>query len=345
MSFNQVKTRRIKFGFTLVELLVVIAIIGILVGLLLPAVQSAREAARRMQCSNNLKQFGLGLLNYESTYKALPVAIWSSNPRKSEPSRYDDDGYGWQVSNLPFMEQTNLYNRLATGPMPLGTPGAMEIYWQNNGAPASGFIIPGGDTRLPYTTCPSSAMPLVVPQTFVIPGASAATAAAEPWATGYGVTSYKTCGGSQRGDFGIMHKLWETPTGRKLAEITDGLSNTCMVAESVYVTGGTSTRWGGSATPASPGTVQDWPVWIGGVGSDEGVRTNGRFSAPINAATNPNQMFLAIDDDSAFSYHTGGAQFAFADGSVHFISASVENTTYSNLHDINDGQPLGQWGQ
>ncbi len=340
------KPKQVKSGFTLVELLVVIAIIGILVGLLLPAVQAAREAARRMQCSNNLKQYGLGLLNYESTYKALPLAIWTSNPRKGEPSSYDDDGYGWQVSILPFLEQTNLFNRLASGPMPLGTPGAMEIYWRNNGAPATGFIVPGGDTRLPYATCPSSAMPQVVPQLFTIPGASVATAASEVWATGYGVTSYKTGGGSQRGDFGILHKLWETPGGgRRLQDVTDGLSNTCMIVESVYVTGNTPVKWGGSATPTNPGTVQDWPVWIGGVGSDEGVRTNGRYSAPINAATNPNQMFLAINDDSAFSYHTGGAQFAFADGSVHFISENIENTTYSNIHDISDGQPLGQWGQ
>ncbi len=122
--------KKLLSGFTLVELLVVIAIIGILVGLLLPAVQSAREAARRMQCSNNLKQFGLAILNYESSYKAVPVAIWSSNPLKGEPGAYDDDGYGWQTSILPFMEQTALYNQLASGPMPLGTPGALELYWR-----------------------------------------------------------------------------------------------------------------------------------------------------------------------------------------------------------------------
>jgi prepilin-type N-terminal cleavage/methylation domain-containing protein/prepilin-type processing-associated H-X9-DG protein len=337
-----------KEGFTLVELLVVIAIIGILVGLLLPAVQSAREAARRMQCSNNLKQYGLGLLNYESAYKALPVAIWTSNPRKGEPSSFDDDGYGWQTSILPFLEQTNLYNRIASGPMPLGTPGALELYWRRNGAPAKGFIIPGGDARLPYCRCPSSAMPEIVPQTFAIPGAAAATRANITWSIGYAVTSYKTCGGSENslggGDFGIMHKLWETPNGRKLGDITDGLSNTCMIAESVYVTGATSTKWGGSATPTNPGNVQDWPIWLGAPGDDETTRINGRFSAPINAATNPNQMFLAIDDDSAFSYHTGGAQFVFADGSVHFISESIDNKTYSYLHDIRDGQPLGNWG-
>ncbi len=336
--------KKLLSGFTLVELLVVIAIIGILVGLLLPAVQSAREAARRMQCSNNLKQFGLAILNYESSYKAVPVAIWSSNPLKGEPGAYDDDGYGWQTSILPFMEQTALYNQLASGPMPLGTPGALELYWRNNGTPATGFPIPGGATLLPFTRCPSSTLPSIVPQLFTIPGASVATAQANVWATGYATTDYKACGGSERGDFGVMHKLWETPGGRRLRDVTDGTSNTCMIAESSIVTGSTPTKWGGSATPTSPGAVQDWPVWLGSPGDDESTRINGRYSSPINAATNMNQMFQAINDDSAASYHTGGAQFVFVDGSVHFISENVVNTVYTRLHDISDGEPLGDWG-
>jgi prepilin-type N-terminal cleavage/methylation domain-containing protein len=338
------RTNGYKTGFTLVELLVVIAIIGILVGLLLPAVQAAREAARRMQCSNNLKQYGLALHNYESAHKAIPVGIWGSNPQKGEPRGYDDDGFGWQTSILPFMEQTALYSRLSTGPMPLGTPGALEIYWRANGAPAIGFPIPGGETILPFAKCPSSSLPPIVPATFLIPGATLATPLSQGWAAGYASTDYKTCGGSQRGDFGMLHKLWETPNGRKFRDVTDGLSNTCMIAESSIVTGARSTKWGGSATPSNPGNVEDWPVWIGGAGSDEGIRTNGRYSAPINAATNMNQMFLAINDDSAASFHVGGAQFAFGDGSVHFISENLANTVYSNLHDISDGQPLGDWG-
>ena len=97
-----------KSGFTLVELLVVIAIIGILVGLLLPAVQAAREAARRMQCSNNLKQLGLAMLNYESSHKAFP----SNNPlvvRPGDGLRYVQGP--WTVAILPFMEQGNVYNQ------------------------------------------------------------------------------------------------------------------------------------------------------------------------------------------------------------------------------------------
>ncbi len=92
-------------GFTLVELLVVIAIIGILVGLLLPAVQAAREAARRMQCSNNLKQIGLAMHNYESSYRRLPSGFVSLG-------RTGSPGWGWGAALLPFMEQSSIYNNI-----------------------------------------------------------------------------------------------------------------------------------------------------------------------------------------------------------------------------------------
>src|SRR5580765_1957268 len=93
-------------GFTLVERLVVIAIIGVLVALLLPAVQSAREAARRNQCANNLKQQGIALHNYEDTFKKLPSALMGGI------STCNDDGFGWAVAILPFAEQQALYNQI-----------------------------------------------------------------------------------------------------------------------------------------------------------------------------------------------------------------------------------------
>jgi prepilin-type N-terminal cleavage/methylation domain-containing protein len=93
-------------GFTLVELLVVIAIIGILVGLLLPAVQAAREAARRMQCSNNLKQIGLAAHNYESSMKVLPSGYVRTN---------NQEGWGWAALLLPYTEQGSLYEQLVVG--------------------------------------------------------------------------------------------------------------------------------------------------------------------------------------------------------------------------------------
>ncbi len=115
--------RKKQPGFTLVELLVVIAIIGILVGLLLPAVQQAREAARRMQCSNNLKQLGLANLNYESTHKKFPIGFLdvrqTGNPLK-------DGGWSWATALLPYIEQSAIYNRFDLNFHPYGTVGTVS---------------------------------------------------------------------------------------------------------------------------------------------------------------------------------------------------------------------------
>lgn len=113
MVNSQVRSRRC-LGFTLVELLVVIAIIGILVGLLLPAVQAAREAARRMQCSNNFKQLGLAVHNYESAYRRLPSG-WISSSADGDP------GWGWSAALLPFMEGNTIHQQIDAR-LPIAAP-------------------------------------------------------------------------------------------------------------------------------------------------------------------------------------------------------------------------------
>lgn len=344
------RTQETRGAFTLVELLVVIAIIGILVGLLLPAVQAAREAARRMSCQNNLKQIGLAIHNYESAYKRIPAAIMGSNPRLGQPRAYDDDGYGWLVAILPYIEQTSLYNQLDAN-LTIGTPGAIEIWWQANG---DGNVIPGGASIIPAYVCPSDAMPSIVPPRYRIPGSRRTYPVEHEQAIGYARTSYKTAGGSCYGDDGAMHKLWEHindngATGRKFRDFTDGLSNSLLAVESTYVTSGSGLRGAPGPWPLNPEDFtsdtepEDWAVWIGGAGTDEGVRTNGRTNSPINCRCSPSTMVSAVNDDCAFSFHPGGAQFTMADGSVHFITENLDSQTYCNMHSIRDGQVLGTW--
>jgi prepilin-type N-terminal cleavage/methylation domain-containing protein/prepilin-type processing-associated H-X9-DG protein len=325
-------------GFTLIELLVVIAIIAVLIALLLPAVQQAREAARRSQCQNNLKQMGLALHNYESTYGRLPMAIISDQCNGlawGGSTAYDDDGFNWTASILPYIDQAPVYMKLTTSSW-WGVFGATEKYSVSVGSPATGAVIPGCETPLAVFKCPSSIMPTFVPATFLVPGNTVSGTTSTAWAIGWPITDYKACGGSEYGDDGIMHKNCEFPGGHKFADVVDGLSNVVLLAESSQVTTDTNPALGGSK-------VQDWPTLYATCGDDEMTRINGRLSAPINNGVSLNRMAASINDDAAFSAHIGGAQFVFADGSVHFISENISILTYRDLHSIKDGNPIGSY--
>jgi prepilin-type N-terminal cleavage/methylation domain-containing protein len=324
------KTRNVRRrGFTLVELLVVIAIIGILVALLLPAVQAAREAARRMQCSNNLKQIGLALHNYVDVHRKLPPAIlggYDMRPSGPDWDDWDDEGFGWMCFILPFIEQQGLYERIS----PNGDQTGVFRKWR--AANPTNPVWPGGSTKLSVYLCPSSGMPEIVPPTWDVPGNRNGSLPQDngDLYVGYATTSYKAAGGSCWGNDGMMHKLDEARECRAFRDVVDGLSNTIMAGESAYAFD-------------DDDEVDDWPVWIGGLASDEQTRMNGRTSAPINCGCSPTRMDQAISDDCAFSWHPGGAQFVLGDGSVHFISESINIATYCNLHSINDGHPIGQF--
>ena len=307
-----------RLAFTLVELLVVIAIIGVLVALLLPAVQAAREAARRSQCQNHLKQLGLGVHNFEDTNKSLPH------------TRYDDR-YTWAVEILPFIEQQttfaswdlnkNYYSqtnqaRLATIPIyfcpsrrshKLGTQGSISVSPNDVQDNTSNAPVPGALSDY---------------------AVSVGSTGRDYWWDG--PTSGQESNGDNgpnktRGAFRMMNN-WSTtaksPTtvpGRRLAEITDGTSNTMWIGEK-HVQIGQFGKAGG-----------DCSIYNG----DKGCSYRGAGpSYPL--ARTPNQNLNA----NFGSYHPGVCLFVLADGSVRAIKVSVNTTILGNIADVDDGQPI-----
>ncbi len=295
MHLSSSLRRQDRRGFTLVELLVVIAIIGILVGLLLPAVQSAREAARRMQCSNNLKQIGLSLQNYHDTFKRYCPGGWNE--------ANNGNRLAWTVFVLPFMEQTALYNQFDmkfnnyTGVNLNPTVTMVKTYLcpsnrlkfnMNGNVPGSGENPAAG---FAYTTHyygimgPKGINPAV-------PG-GATSFSHDPNPTGHGGFS----------DSGVLFRNSRV----RMGDITDGTSNTLIVGEISYETANCYRSW---ARGASGNT-------IGGAKNAEfGINIQ-----PYNGSNNFNSVSFG-------SQHTGGAQFAVGDGAVRFLSQTMDMPSY-----------------
>lgn len=306
-------------GFTLVELLVVIAIIGILVGLLLPAVQAAREAARRMQCSNNLKQIGLAFHNYESTFKSFPSAWYAHGP--VPPYNLQSCG----VSLLPFLEQAPLYAQYNTSFSPTDQGGTI--------GPKNVTVI---STPLPMFACPS-APASAAERIYVgkvpagaLPGLPAISWRAAP--SDYCVTTgvlgtfaniaYSNNAGGQRHGALRMTSV-QSSQGSRMSAITDGTTNTFLMGER---TGG-STIYAGTRPITVPAPVSEtngggWgdPLngehWLGGAIRGATAFPIPQGGCPINCTN--------LRGGGYHSFHSGGAQFVMADGSVQFNAASVD---------------------
>ena len=308
-------------GFTLVELLVVIAIIGILVGLLLPAVQAAREAARRMQCSNNVKQIGLALLNYESAFR-----VWPSQSTGPEPGRNFNARRGsWFTASLPYFEQSGLYQQFNP-----------QLHWHDAGNLAS------VKTSVPSLSCPSAIPRDGFEWTVLVDYANATTTNATfgprsfyPGAT----TDYANVGGisTQLNAVLPVGQRLSDPlncgilkgTAVKLSEVSDGLSNTFLVVEcagrpNLYQNGrlvpdgATPKTWSGSSTVTRP-----FPT--GGVWSshNKGFLLDGSQSDG-NTLIRPGTCSMnCSNDNEVYAFHTGGATILMADGSVRFVAKSI----------------------
>ncbi len=297
-------------GFTLVELLVVIAIIGILVGLLLPAVQAAREAARRMQCSNNLKQCGLALLNYESAYKVLPPSrIALSNPNFEQ---------SWQKMILPFIEQTSLFNQYNHN----------VSWWNQVNTPSTSVMISS-------YMCPSAPAVRDVPTTALYNALGITYG--QPV---FGYSDYGSINAVRNGFImsaglpsinarEMMGGLGRGPAGVKMAQITDGTSNTMIVAEGAgrpnfYLTGRRKTANPAGGVAIGTIYVKDGWGWAdinGGFSIDgsniAGIQNN---TSSSGAVTIVGQCSMNCTNDSEmYGFHPGGVMNLRADGSVGFL--------------------------
>ena len=314
------EVRRRIAAFTLVELLVVIAIIGVLVALLLPAVQAAREAARRSQCSNNLKQMALAMLNYEDTYKCLPPGRVGCDGDAS----YQCNGYttgagtlGWSgfVCTLPFLEQSTLANKIDYAPVPWGVTGG----WDN----ATNMEVVSA--RPKFIVCPSE-----IAKPFI----DNSPTAGKKTATG----TYGLCGGHQGPPNGSTIKHINTGvflyrTCIRLADVTDGTSSQFLIGE----------------TKSSDGYVNN----VAGATAPNMWTTGSRFitlrttANPLNTRPNIGAQLDTTSgppSNAAFgSLHPAGAQFSFVDGHVSMIMNAVNFVTYQRLSQRADGEVVGDY--
>jgi prepilin-type N-terminal cleavage/methylation domain-containing protein len=343
-------------AFTLVELLVVIAIIGILVALLLPAVQAAREAARRMNCSNNLKQLALACHNYHDANKAFPLNYGrtAGNAHWADPVNPSHRSTSWMQQVLPYIEQQALYNQIdfnfdvkldprnGTTPVNPNTP---------SNAAVARTVIPG-------FLCPSDTLH----NRGRLNGRANRSSGTNPefavnnykgvcganWQSGVFRTNTAPPAGSGLPDFrntkwgltgdgldagnGIFYRGGRADIGREcstqIAAVTDGTSNTFMIGETIP-------RW----------CTHTWWWWFNGTTATCAIPLNARAQPANCRSGNRNQDMLCAQGDwpnnySFMSLHPGGGQFALSDGSVRFVSDTINLLTYRSLGTMHNNESV-----
>lgn len=313
-------------GFTLVELLVVIAIIATLIGLLLPAVQGVREAARRTQCSNNLKQSALAMHTFASDHGSLPAGGYFS-----AAGRQAGYGHSWWVELLPYMEQRSVYERFDFRSANVGWVGF-------DAQPHNAALL--RDLQIAAFRCPSSPLPVMVSAlsdkrimsaTYVgIAGATNHRTARDkrPGGTGIGLPAY---GRISAGGVFVLGN------GLSFAHIRDGTSNTLAIAE--------QSDWcfDGMGNVADCRSDCDHGFQMGP--ADDGWDRQFNLTTVLHGLNEKSWLGVGIEGNCGAnrpiqSAHSGGVNTAFADGSVHFLDQALDIQVLYNLSNRDDGNAV-----
>ncbi len=315
-------------GFTLIELLVVIAIIAILIALLLPAVQQAREAARRTQCRNNLMQLGLALHNYEMAHETLPPGV--SNPTGPILSKPDGYHMGWMTQILPYLEQQNAYKKIDF---------SRSVYAPENATVRAHIV--------PVVLCPSS--PLASHVSMAMDG------------TQYAINTYAGVHNDVEAPIDVnQNGVLFLNSAVKYEDVSDGSSNTIYVGE-YRVEQNQALGYNLGWMSGTRGTLRNAVVIY-----RKPAATNGTSPNPAGAPNTPTPVFqdgditthgaweaIPVDPETKLpsseyvggfgSYHSGGAQFLLGDGSVRFISQNISVPVFRNLTNRKDGELISEF--
>ena len=366
-----------KSGFTLIELLVVIAIIAVLIALLLPAVQQARESARRSQCRNNLKQLGLALVNYESSYQMFPpsrinLSTGGSAPNLTTPPWASGASFiqSWPIMCMPQLDQAPLYDgynaklnwydaandAVTTARLPVFMcPSAPSDRNPNNAAAYSGLTngvrgTPGDGTTPIWGYADYGSLNAARNSVFVLAGDDLRTKPA--YSTG---SRYEEFGAFQRG-----------PGGTSYAQIKDGASNSIMIIEdagrplnfnrgringpNANNSGALFTKDGWGWADPNAGCSMDGADQYTGLQNktNKGSGAPGQTAAPAGNITTGTPGLVAAsclincnNDSEIFSFHSGGSMVLLADGSVRFMSENISASSLAALVSMSRGDKVG----
>lgn len=343
-------------GFTLIELLVVIAIIAILIALLLPAVQQAREAARRSQCKNNLKQYGLALHNHLDTHGAFPPGYvcfdesgnrWQTGGWQNGQNEF---GFHWLVMLLPYMEQPGLWDQITT--CADDRKGTTNNPWDHCEALAPAHV---GRERLPsFSHCPSTPKDRTQfsDGSYGLEALAKGNSYAASWGSG-NMLSWESR--STKGAFGCFFTdqdnvnssgdFFQHGTGMTDSDFKDGMSNTVAVSEVLGAEGSTTDIRGVWLSPAMGATIFS-------AFNNPNARVNDIIAACDTSISVTGSPHMNCTEDrstpdvyaAARSYHTGGVNALMADGAVRFVSDNVDNANiWRPLNTLRNGETIGDF--